>query len=132
MDVALKQCPTERALIFDSDIEMMVEGSIEEMDELLSDDDYGIGEICYTNKEGRNVDAGIKYLHPYYMMINTKQYDKYHKFVHHGGPCYKTMIDIHEKGHSSKLIDFPVKDYINHDWKGTRDLNPPEFLNDWE
>lgn len=127
----LTMCKTKQALIFDSDIEIKKGDIIEKMQENLKDSDYGIGEICYANRHGRNVTIGICYLHPHFMLINHIQYMEYNKFVHHGAPCIKTMLDLFEQGKSSMLIGFPVKDYITHDCRGTRNLNPPEFLKNW-
>ncbi|KKN59936.1 hypothetical protein LCGC14_0536860 [marine sediment metagenome] len=131
LNYGLASCLTKHALLFDSDIEMKKGGIIEKMQADLKDSSYGIGEICYTDKNGRNVTIGIPYLHPYFMLINKIQYLKYIKFAHHGAPCIKTMLDLYEQSKSSMLIEFPVKDYIEHNYRGTRNLNPPEFLKNW-
>lgn len=131
LDHGLAKCKTQQALLFDSDIEIKKEGVIEKMQANLKDSNYGIGEICHTDRHGRNVTIGIPYLHPHFMLINKIQYNKYNKFVHHGAPCIKTMLDLYEQSKSSMLIKFPVKDYIEHDYRGTRNLSPPEFLRNW-
>ncbi|KKN42139.1 hypothetical protein LCGC14_0716430 [marine sediment metagenome] len=132
LNYGFSKCKTKQALLFDSDIEMKKGGIIEKMQANLKDSSYGIGEICYTDKNGRNVTIGIPYLHPYFMLINKIQYLKYKKFIKHGAPCIKTMLDLYEQSKSSMLIEFPVKDFIKHDYRGTRNLNPPEFLKNWE
>lgn len=127
----IRMCRDKQVLLFDSDIEMKKGGILEKMGSHLKDSSYGIGEICHVDKHGRNVNIGIPYLHPYFVLINTIQYMKYKSFSHHGSPCIKTMLDLYEQSKSFMLIEFPVKDYIEHNYRGTRNLNPPEFLKNW-
>ena len=132
MDYALERCGTSKALIFDSDIVLKKTGVIEKMNLLLKDN-YGVGKCVQTDRGGRNIEEeGIKYLHPYFMLINIASYFRHHAFVHHGAPCYKTMNELNDKSMSDILIDFPLEAYVEHNWKGTRNLNPVEFLNGWE
>ncbi len=131
LDYGLMLCKTKQAFLFDSDIEMKKGGILEKMELILKDSSYGIGEICHTDKNGNNVTIGIPYLHPYFMLINTIQYMKYKNFVHHGAPCIKAMLDLYQQSKSFMLLEFPVKDYIDHNYRGTRNLNPPEFLKNW-
>ncbi len=134
MSMALSICKTKQALIFDSDIEVTDHYSISNMQNILTDSEYGIGEICYADENGHNAKdgKGIRYLHPYYMLINVSQYRNFSPYIHHGAPCIKAMKDLRDQNKSDMLIEFPVKDYVKHEWKGTRKLNPPEFLVNWE
>lgn len=121
----------EQCLIFDSDIELIKGGVIELMQNELNG--YGVGEVVITDDCGRNrADGGIRYLHPYFMLLDINQYFKYPKFVHHGAPCYKAMNCINRANSQHKLKHFDLKPYVKHEHKGTRNLNPKEFLQNWE
>jgi glycosyltransferase involved in cell wall biosynthesis len=128
---ALERCTKRYALIFDSDIEVL-KPCIEEMQELIKGK-YGVGHICQVNETGHNVESGIKYLHPYFALIDVTMYFSWHKAVHHGAPFIHAMKEIHNAGMSDKLLsDFNVSDYVYHEGRGTRQLNPKEFLKNWE
>lgn len=131
MHYAMERCTTKHALVFDSDIYMNKHGVVEGMMAKMADDVYGVGLICQADEHGRNVEKGIPYMHPYFMLLNVKEYFKWPRFVHHGAPCYQTMNALHRAGKSDMLIDFPVADYVDHEWRGTRKINPPEFLRGW-
>ena len=118
--------------MFDTDIKMHTGGSIERMLIQLKPHTYGVGSVCQTNRSGLNVNRGVKYLHPHFMLLNLRKYFEWNKFVHHGAPCYKAMNQIHDYKMSNILIDFPVSKYIKHDWRGTRNLKPRLFKKQWE
>lgn len=138
MQYALERVTTPYALIFDSDIRVTQPGAVHDMLFMAhkitqcGGEFYGIGEICQADENGRNAEQGIKYLHPYFMLLNVKEYFKWPAFVHHGAPCYKAMNALHKAGKSDMLIEFDVKRFVEHKWKGTRDINPPGFLKGWE
>lgn len=159
MDLALSLCKTPYALIFDSDIEML-KSPVNAMLKLMESDTFGIGwcnEIAsdgfdYGCKPQHKLEKPIKYLHPYFQLINVENYHKFEPYCHHGAPCYKTMIDIHNRGLSDKIIKvFPglghtggesinwkgsPKQYIKHDFGGTRINNRKNGLKEidgiWE
>lgn len=133
LNFGLERCPTRFALIFDSDIEMIAP-CIDRMADLLAREKatYGVGQVVQVDENGRNVEKGIAYLHPHFALIDVTMYFSWHRFTHHGAPCLRAMKELHDAGMSDCLIDFPVSEYVKHEGRGTRNLNPPEFLKDWE
>ena len=131
MDYGIININTKHILLFDSDIEM-IEPCLEIMLGALGLDHYGVGQVISVDKNGNNSENGIPYLHPHFCIINTRLYCDYAPFVHHGAPLIKTMIDILYHNVNNELVNFDVSAYVNHKGRGTRDLNPPEFLNNWE
>lgn len=125
MDYGIKLAKTKYVTVMDSDT-IMNKNPFKEM-ELLIKDNYGIGQVLDVNLNGVNTDAGIKYLHPYFALINRQKYLDNKPFIHHGAPCIETMIDLMNKNKSKELIDFPVEKYITHLGRGTRLLNPKHF-----
>lgn len=125
MDIGIKAAITDYVTIMDSDTIMKI-NPIKKMIELLGDN-YGIGQVMDVNNAGINVDNGIKYLHPYFALINRQKYLDNKPFIHHGAPCIETMINLHERNLSNEIIDFPVENYITHLGRGTRVLNPKHF-----
>lgn len=145
MHYALQRCKTKTALIFDSDT-VMLKSPVGEMMRLMTDDVYGVGWIHYIGEDGydygdptRVHTKKVPYLHPYFMLLNVGQYFRFHRFVHHGAPCYKAMVDIYNKGKSDMLINCDIltghtsgeginwkgkfNPYIQHDFGGTRVAN---------
>lgn len=107
---------TPYALMFDSDIEML-KSPVQAMCEMMEEDTFGIGYI-----EGKTAHDGFEwgwprhntpgewmsYLHPFFQLINIRNYRKFYPYVHHGAPCYLTMLDIHKRGLSDKILkEFP-------------------------
>lgn len=150
MHYGMEKCQTRTAFIFDSDI-VMLKNPLSKMYSLLSSDTYGVGWVYPIGIDGfdygtpgRRHNVSIPYLHPYFMLLNVAQYRNYHPFVHHGAPCYKAMIDLHNRKESHKLINFTgtpghstghginwhaVKpEYIQHDFGGTRKANTARGL----
>lgn len=133
---------TPYAMIFDSDIEML-KSPVAEMLAMMEDDTYGIGCIQKTDTGGfiygERPDAkeSMRYLQPYFCLIQMKEYKKYPPFIHHGAPAVSAMLAIHKKGISEKVVkEFPVADYIKHDFYGTRGVrvakNQPEIEDEWD
>jgi hypothetical protein len=128
---------TPYALIFDSDIKML-KSPVRAMLDMMKDDTFGVGFFEKTGFDGfdygvhsqHRQEPGVVYLHPYFQLLQIKNYKKFHPYVHHGAPCYKTMNDIHRKGLSNKILkEFPglghtrdgvYREYIKHDVAGTR------------
>ena len=145
MDMAIRQVKTRFALIFDSDI-VMIKTPLIEMIRMAkeSEDIYGVG---YTEKSGLD---GYEYgahahhknqdfmymLHPFFHLLQISEYFKFHPYVHHGAPCFKAALDIHNRGLTDKIIkQFPglghthgqgwcwsavPGEWILHDTAGTR------------
>lgn len=147
MHFALERCCSDIALIFDSDI-VMLKSPIDGMTKMFSRGMYGIGWITTIGRDGFDFgtpghhtgEKPIPYMHPYFMMISIPEYFRFHRFVHHGAPCYRAMVDIYDRGLSNKLLkQFPgltghtsgeginwigrPSEYIQHDFGGTRQSN---------
>jgi hypothetical protein len=159
MDLGIHKISTKYALIFDSDI-IMLKSPVEEMLLMMQDDTYGIGWVYEIGVDGfdfgtpgRNHKIAIPYLHPYFQLINIDNYEKFAPYCHHGAPCYKTMIDIYNKGLSNRILKFfpgltghtsgyginwvgRPSEYIQHDFGGTRNANKKSGLEEiqgaWE
>jgi len=125
MDFAIDLVETPFFCVVDSDT-IMNKNPLKEMLNLIGEN-YGIGCVVDVNENGVNIDKGIKYLHPYFALINKAKYKRFKPFFHHGAPCLNAMKDLNNKGLSNTLIDFPVENYIHHLGRGTRLLNPKEF-----
>lgn len=127
--MGINRVKTKYALIFDSDIEML-KSPVGQMLEMMEEDTFGVGAIGKIGFDG--IDYGktiqhrgtnyILYLHPSFQLININNYRKYHRYVHHGAPCYLTMIDIHNKSLSERILkNFPnLETFIKHYGWGTR------------
>ncbi|MES2397946.1 MAG: glycosyltransferase [Bacteroidota bacterium] len=125
MNLGISKCESEYFLLIDSDT--VINGNIipEMLDKIKNS--YGVGQVVNVDNNGMNTDKGIKYLHPYFALINKDQYFKYLPIIHHGAPMINSMIDINKKKKSKLLIDFPVEKYVKHLGRGTRALNPKDF-----
>jgi len=129
MCMGIEKAKTKYALIFDSDIKML-KSPAKKMLKLMEEDTFGVGRIIKIGYDG--IDCGkrqhhktegcVLYLHPFFHIINVENYKKYHRYVHHGAPCYLTMIEIHKKNLAEKILkEFPdLFSYIEHYSKGTR------------
>jgi glycosyltransferase involved in cell wall biosynthesis len=141
--VGLSYVKTPFALLFDSDIEML-KSPVQAMLEMMEDDTYGVGYIEKTAFDGHEwgskpihkTQGWMRYLHPYFCLIQLKEYRKYAPFIHHGAPAVNTMLDIHKRGLGEKVIkEFPglghssgkgwvwegqPREFIRHDPAGTR------------
>lgn len=159
LKVGLYYVKTPYALIFDSDIEML-KSPVLEMVKMIDDDTYGVGYIEKTAFDGHEwgskpehkKQGWMRYLHPYFCLIQIKEYKKYAPFIHHGAPAVNTMLDIHKRGLSEKVIkEFPglghssgkgwvwegkPREFIRHDPAGTRSYRRSrgleEIEGDWD
>jgi len=132
MCMGVEKVKTKYALIFDSDIELL-EPCIPAMLAMMEDDTFGVGSIDekvdfnrFTYGSYGRVDGSVRYLQPYFQLIDIKNYKKFYPYVHHGAPCYLTMLDIHKRGLSGKilkqfpgLIAYGPLKYVRHDFGGT-------------
>lgn len=129
MCMGIDRVKTKYALIFDSDIEML-KSPVGQMLGMMEEDTFGVGRICkigfdgigYGKRQRHKKQGWILYLHPHFQLINIRNYRKYHRYVHHGAPCYLTMIDIHKKSLSERILkNFPnLETFIKHYRWGTR------------
>jgi hypothetical protein len=115
MDLAINICKTKFALIFDSDI-VMLKSPVQLMLDMMEPDTYGVG---YTEKTGfdgyeygahsNHKNEGFMYmLHPFFHLLQISEYYKFSPYLHHGAPCFKAALDIHNQGLTDKIIkQFP-------------------------
>jgi glycosyltransferase involved in cell wall biosynthesis len=147
MDLGIRRIQTQYALIFDTDI-VMLKSPLSEMLRLMERDSFGCGWVTEIGTDGydygtfphQKKDGPVKYLHPYFQLVDVKNYKKYYPYVQHGAPCYKTMIDIKRRGLSNKILKHftgltghtngkganwvgTPSEYIQHDFGGTRMAN---------
>ncbi|MCK9544491.1 MAG: glycosyltransferase [Novosphingobium sp.] len=106
---------TPFVLTFDSDIEML-KSPLSRMLDMFEEGTYGVGYTEKADLGGHDFGArpdqvkfgSMKYLHPYFSLIQMREYNKYQPFIHHGAPAVNTMLDIHNRGLSDKVIkEFP-------------------------
>jgi hypothetical protein len=125
---AFENLQSEQILILDSDVMVLNNGFIEDLQNDLDEKSYGIGDVQIVDKKGRNVKKGIEYLHPACCLINRKVALNYSLPIKHGAPMINAMNELHEKNESHLLQhkpwvanDFRNKDkiFISHEWKGT-------------
>ena len=145
MCLGIYYAKTPYALLFDSDIEML-KSPVQDMMKMMEEDTFGVGYIEKTGFDGFDYgvfphhlqELGVRYLHPYFQLLQIKNYKKFHPYVHHGAPCFLTMFDIHKSGLANKILkEFPglghssgqgcswkgaPREYIRHDTAGTRTL----------
>lgn len=147
LQFAIQRIQTPFFLTIDSDIEML-KSPVQAMLDMMEDDTYGVGWTYPTDITGHEfgyrseyIDKGsMKYLHPYFCLIQLKEYKKYIPFIHHGAPAVNTMLDIHRRGLSDKVIkEFPGLGHTSGEgivWKGTpskyiRHDTTPCYTNSW-
>lgn len=114
----------DNVFIFESDVTVLRGGFIEAMLERAGDKPfYSIGRTLYVDRNGINTPEGmgIPYIHPFSMIVNKKVYQRFDPFIKHGAPCIKAYCDIYDKNQTELLIDFDIREYVKHDWRGTRD-----------
>ena len=155
LTIGISYARTPFVLLFDSDIEML-KSPVLKMLEKMEDDTYGIGYIEKTAFDGHEWGSKpvhknqgwMRYLHPYFCLIQLKEYKKYAPFIHHGAPAVNTMLDIHKRGLSEKVIkEFPglghssgkgwvwegkPREFIRHDTAGTRSYRRSRGLEEIE
>lgn len=109
--LAISHVRTPYFLTFDSDIEML-KSPVQAMLDMMENDTYGVGYTEKTDLGGHDFgarpehmkDGFMRYLHPYFSLIQMKEYRKYNPFIHHGAPAVNTCLDIHRRGLSDKVI----------------------------
>jgi GT2 family glycosyltransferase len=135
MNLGITMADTDFVLLFDTDITL--KGMpLQRMMELFEEDTFGVGEVIYDDqligpyniKFGKGEEK-FSVLHPYFHIIQKKVYRKFLPYVQSGGPCFLTALDIFSQGLSDKILKpFPVRDYVDHTWRGTRDVEPPDMF----
>ncbi len=131
-------------LFLDSDIEVVREGFIENLLELLKPEMYGVGAVGCINRDGFNVDDtpdGIKYLHPICMLCNIEVVRQWPLPVKHGAPMTETMLALHDSGMSHLVQNVPwvmndiaagnQRIFIDHKGQGTVFKTGGYHLEEW-
>jgi len=110
MCLGIEKAKTPYALIFDSDIELL-KPCVQDMLAMMEEDTFGVGDVDETANRSRHINwtrnpinGSIRYLQPSFQLIDIRNYKKFYPYVHHGAPCYLTMLDIHQRGLSGKII----------------------------
>lgn len=153
--IGIDYVETPYFLTFDSDIEML-KSPLQSMLDMFEEDTYGVGYIEKTAFDGHEwgckqehlTQGHMRYLHPYFSLIQLKEYKKYKPFIHHGAPAVNTCLDIHRKGLGNKVIkEFPglghssgkgwvwegkPREFIRHDVAGTRNYRTSIGLSEIE
>lgn len=121
MNFGLLKVQTPFVLFFDSDIEM-VKSPLQRMLDMIENDTYGVGYIELVGRDGNDYGAfpvhkkqkPVKYLHPYFQLVQVKETKRYKPFIHHGAPCITTMLDIDRKNLSNQVLkEFPGLGHTN-------------------
>lgn len=131
MNIIMEQAPRDsKVVMMDSDAAIIREGVIEAMRDMLGRSKYAIGQLIHVDENGNTVKDSLQipYVHPYFCMINKDAYDNHSEFKHHGAPFLNVMKELPR----GSLVNFPVQVFVEHRWRGTRDLNPKEFMKNWE
>lgn len=116
MCMGISEAKTPYALMFDSDIEVL-KSPVDEMLAMMESDTFGVGYIEYKTAfdgyewgwPGHDTPGEwMPYLHPMFQLISIANYRKFYPYVHHGAPCYLTMLDIYKRGLSGRILkQFP-------------------------
>ena len=136
MCIGINYCQTRYALLFDTDIELL-EPCVGDMLNMMEEDTFGVGYVIPTVFGGHGTlytyppeptpkdGKWMPYLHPYFHLIDIKNYRKFPPYVHGGAPCVPTMLAIYEAGLAWKIIK-QFKDlsngtpkFVKHDGGGT-------------
>ena len=99
--------------IFDSDSEIIKEGMLENMVNVIDSHTYGTGFTRITSLGGSHRDGGslddpdvMTYLHPLACVISMHQYNKFPKFTSGGAPFNRACSAIKDTGNAEMLIKF--------------------------
>jgi GT2 family glycosyltransferase len=119
MDHILKNyVDSEFVFFLDSDTETHTKGFLEKMNKIAKTDDvYGVGQTISVNDRGFKDENGIEVILTPYLFLKVKYYFQLPPFIHHGQPTINNFKETHKKG--LILKEFPISDYIHHDWRGT-------------
>lgn len=120
LQYAIEQTKSEYILTFDSDIKLLG-GCLPQMKRLLTPGVLGCGMVVTVDAAGFCRPEGIPYLHPYFALLRRSEYNKVRPVKNHGAPFIDTMISAHKR--RRKVIEFDLRSYVEHKWKGTRSIH---------
>ena len=128
MAYGIRNIKTEQILLLDSDVEILRSGFIEDLQNKLLPESYGIGCVGTVNENGVDAPTGFRYLHPSCALLNTEIVLKYPLPVKHGAPMIEAMkanpIVQHEQWVADDLVhsfkhESENNNFIVHLWSGT-------------
>lgn len=111
----MERIKTPYVLVFDSDIEM-VKSPLVGMLEMMEEDTWGVGYCERVGLDGHDYgvfprhlnQSSVKYMHPYFHLVQREVYYKFPPYIHHGAPSVRTMVAIHRQGLSDRILkEFP-------------------------
>lgn len=122
MHAGIHKATMPHVLVFDTDI--LVKKPVLQIFEQAKY--YAQGEVVYTDSRGRNTTAthAVKYVHPYFALINKVEYLKYPRFRNRGAPCIDAMLAINTS-RKDMLIGVDLRPYVTHLERGTRNVIAP-------
>lgn len=115
LDLGLRSAKRDNVLIFDTDI--LVKKAPLDLFPLTKY--YAMGEVVYVDSKGHNAASGIRYVHPYFALINRREYLRRPKFRNAGAPLLAAMRDV-SKVRPETLIEVKVSEAVAHLERGTR------------
>jgi hypothetical protein len=123
---------TEQIILLDTDVRILKNGFIEDLQSKLMHGSYGIGDISIINSDGMNAGEGIKYLHPSCALINREIALRYPLPVRHGAPMIRAMEAIHELGFDILQHEHWVAEDLKHSfYKDESELNRYYIVHEW-
>lgn len=133
MNMGINYCQTRYALMFDTDAELL-EPCVGDMLAMMEEDTFGVGYVIPTAFSGFGTwyphpppqkGGWMPYLHPYFQLIDIRNYRKFPPYVDSGAPCTPTMLAIYKTGLADKIVK-QFKDmangtprFVKHDGGGT-------------
>jgi hypothetical protein len=121
--MGINYCQTRYALMFDTDSELL-EPCVGDMLAMMEEDTFGVGYVIPTAFGGFGTlytyppsptpmdRTWMPYLHPYFHLLDIKNYRKYPAYEHQGAPSTPTMLAIYKSGQAWKIIK-QFKDMAN-------------------
>lgn len=157
LNFGIAKAHTRYVLIMDTDTQVLKD-PLPKMMELMDSETYGVGCITEVGRDGYDYLAfkhhkePIRYLHPFFALINRDMFHKYQPFVHHGAPWYKAAVQLHDLKQGFRIKHFDGlqafdhafdgiligarTEYVFHDFGGTRrklrKMGRPEIKPGWE
>lgn len=140
LNFGIGKTTTDYVLLMDSDTQI-IKSPVKKMREMMDKDTYGVGWVTEIEKTGYDFGTftgkdPVKYLHPYFCLINRMWFYHFPPFVHHGAPWTKAANALKNSGESWRIKQFPglnghtegrganwegtPSEYVLHPFGGTR------------
>ena len=103
-------------VVFDTDIIMDKGGFIERALSVVPERWYGVGSVRSDFGINQRVQApfDVKYLDPYFCLINRYEFYRHRLPVNHGLPFISSCYDLCKKGLSDLLVGMDIDKYVTH------------------